>query len=395
MVEIFSASPRTSDGSINAFEYDEIIEQSDITSFEQVTHRGQGERRVFDRREGNFVFRDVHLFDVEFTDSSNPIEYQVSTELSLEEAQEAVDKYGKMYGRLPAFARETVDNFVIFPGDQDWGGNQSDSSVQVSTDNYSNDRSSEDEILLHEAAHAISSDPENPIWESWEQAIADDGFRYLNEYSTTLRSDLHIEDFSENLVMWYGIRTGEITDTEAEDIENFVTNRFQLLDELYGDRIGDIASNSVTDSFQSSAISNGNPTEEDLVSPPAASPYNAFIDGTEGDDDILGTAISERIEAGLGNDVIVGAAGDDTLIGGAGADILTGGEGSDTFYLAVGERDTIADFELGSDRLSLGAGLTFDELNFSDNDIQLGDSVLATLTNVETTDLNTNDFTVL
>lgn len=64
----------------------------------------------------------------------------------------------------------------------------------------------------------------------------------------------------------------------------------------------------------------------------------------------------------VGNDILNGGAGNDTLIGGAGADTLMGGGGSDRFvFHAPGDssgtnpllRDTIADFEVGVDRVDL------------------------------------------
>jgi Ca2+-binding RTX toxin-like protein len=54
------------------------------------------------------------------------------------------------------------------------------------------------------------------------------------------------------------------------------------------------------------------------------------ISGTSGPDRRVGTAESELIWGGGGNDTLLGMGGDDILIGGAGADRLEGGEGSDT-----------------------------------------------------------------
>ncbi|WP_421999558.1 calcium-binding protein [Roseovarius mucosus] len=68
-----------------------------------------------------------------------------------------------------------------------------------------------------------------------------------------------------------------------------------------------------------------------------------------------------RIEGGMRDDllsrsgsngVLDGAEGDDTLSDGPGADTLVGGTGADVFVLrADGQRDVIADFTLGEDRL--------------------------------------------
>ncbi len=76
---------------------------------------------------------------------------------------------------------------------------------------------------------------------------------------------------------------------------------------------------------------------------------------------LRGTAA--RVDGGAGDDllsrdgmtgVLDGAEGDDTLSDGPGADTLIGGAGADVFVLrADGQRDVIADFTLGEDRLDL------------------------------------------
>ena len=79
-----------------------------------------------------------------------------------------------------------------------------------------------------------------------------------------------------------------------------------------------------------------------------------------GNDTLIGNDAANLLSAGAGNDSLDGGAGSDTLIGGLGKDLLTGGAGADVFdYDALGEsavggnRDVIADFEQGSDRIDL------------------------------------------
>jgi Ca2+-binding RTX toxin-like protein len=65
----------------------------------------------------------------------------------------------------------------------------------------------------------------------------------------------------------------------------------------------------------------------------------------------------------VGNDTLLGGGGSDTLVGGAGKDSLRGGAGADVFaYNSVADsgnattnRDSIADFVAGSDRIDLSA----------------------------------------
>jgi serralysin len=62
-----------------------------------------------------------------------------------------------------------------------------------------------------------------------------------------------------------------------------------------------------------------------------------------GNDELLGNAVANRLDAGAGNDVLNGAAGNDTL---------TGGAGNDRFVIAdQGGTDTVTDFVRGADKL--------------------------------------------
>ncbi|NIL98860.1 MAG: calcium-binding protein, partial [Planctomycetales bacterium] len=82
------------------------------------------------------------------------------------------------------------------------------------------------------------------------------------------------------------------------------------------------------------------------------------------------TAAADTLTGGTGNDLLWGDAGNDTLVGGDGDDILmdgegvdwlTGGDGADVFvFKSDGVADTVADFDLGTDRLDLsGWGMIY------------------------------------
>ncbi|KPQ22405.1 MAG: Hemolysin-type calcium-binding repeat-containing protein [Rhodobacteraceae bacterium HLUCCA24] len=77
--------------------------------------------------------------------------------------------------------------------------------------------------------------------------------------------------------------------------------------------------------------------------------------GGAGDDLLSGTHRDDIILGDAGNDTLRGGAGDDTLIAGPGRDWLEGGAGADVFvFRADGQRDVVADFQPGLDRLHLG-----------------------------------------
>ena len=68
----------------------------------------------------------------------------------------------------------------------------------------------------------------------------------------------------------------------------------------------------------------------------------------------------KSIDAGAGNDVVIGSAGADAIIGGSGRDTLTGGAGNDTFIFTSTSQSTrpstidiITDFHRGEDRIDL------------------------------------------
>ncbi|MFO0817469.1 MAG: cadherin domain-containing protein [Pirellulales bacterium] len=111
-----------------------------------------------------------------------------------------------------------------------------------------------------------------------------------------------------------------------------------------------------------------------------------YIDGGAGDDSITGTNGVDSLRGGEGKDTLWGMGGVDYLYGDAGADSLHGGDGTDhlyggegadtitsgagrdTIYFAgdVGSLDTITDFALYSDAISLQAyTLMYSQLSFS------------------------------
>ncbi|WP_439346187.1 phytase [Vacuolonema iberomarrocanum] len=97
------------------------------------------------------------------------------------------------------------------------------------------------------------------------------------------------------------------------------------------------------------------------------------------DDVINGLGGNDTLAGRSGNDTLRGGDGDDTLDGGYGDDIYTGGAGADVFVLNAGQGvDTITDFEMGSDRISLGSRLHPDAIQLSEAN---GNTLVQTATN--------------
>jgi ELWxxDGT repeat protein len=118
--------------------------------------------------------------------------------------------------------------------------------------------------------------------------------------------------------------------------------------------------------------------------------------GGNGIDSLIGGNGNDTLTGGTGSDILSGNSGNDFLDGGDGNDLLTGGAESDIFVLRAGNgRDSISDFQLGIDRLGLADGLTFEDLTFTNNRINFGTEVLATVAGINTENLERSDFILL
>ncbi|MEG5059221.1 SBBP repeat-containing protein [Microcoleus sp. A2-C5] len=95
---------------------------------------------------------------------------------------------------------------------------------------------------------------------------------------------------------------------------------------------------------------------------------NDTVYGGKDNDTLLGNNCDDILFGNLGNDLLNGGDGNDFLSGGFGDDTLIGGLGSDRFLLSTNSGiDTIADFEDGTDLLTLTNGITFAQLAISQN----------------------------
>ncbi len=136
-----------------------------------------------------------------------------------------------------------------------------------------------------------------------------------------------------------------------------------------------------------------------------------WLFGKKGDDTLFGGEGSDRLYGKDGNDYLIGGDGSDrlyedrgfdTLIGGDGSDRLYGGSQADLFVLESGRgRDTIIDFEYGTDSIWLAAGgLSFDDLAIvsQGRDTLINSfagETLATLQRIDENLINVDDFTVV
>ena len=141
------------------------------------------------------------------------------------------------------------------------------------------------------------------------------------------------------------------TDNDVLDASNLTT----AVDvNLTGDEAGDLVNGANSaefteiedfiltdfdDTFDGNGV--GSPIDVD------AGAGNDSILGGDSTDSLLGGAGNDTIDGGIGNDTIGGGAGDDSLDGGNGADAMEGGLGNDTLLGGAGADTLCGDFDNG------------------------------------------------
>jgi Ca2+-binding RTX toxin-like protein len=125
---------------------------------------------------------------------------------------------------------------------------------------------------------------------------------------------------------------------------------------------------------------NGSDNDDELL----GTRQDDLMSGNAGNDRVHGLDGDDDLDGGEGDDILRGGSGNDLLNGGTGFNRLVGGEGSDIFALAVGEgSSTIVDLRAG-DRFRL-IGLEFADLAIEQSRrntvIRAGEDELAVLRN--------------
>lgn len=133
------------------------------------------------------------------------------------------------------------------------------------------------------------------------------------------------------------------------------------------------------------------------------------LQGLEGDDLLYGGNGQDQLWGGDGKDTLEGGNGDDRLYTSYGYDDLTGGNGNDVFVLSIGiggptsgGTNHITDFEQGTDLIELPQGLAFQRVSISNgtghhaNDAVITDKVnsqpLAIVVGIDSSEIKRSDF---
>ena len=81
-----------------------------------------------------------------------------------------------------------------------------------------------------------------------------------------------------------------------------------------------------------------------------------YVNAGQGDDWVMGSKRADFLVGGAGADSLMGGSGADTLLGGGGNDSLSGGMGTDVFLFVGNDgNDRVADFTKGQDKIDLRA----------------------------------------
>ncbi len=128
---------------------------------------------------------------------------------------------------------------------------------------------------------------------------------------------------------------------------------------------------------------------------------NSSSQASTGNNSIYGSTGNDTFTLGS-NDTVFGEEGDDRLFAqSGGGNTITGGQGSDQFWIASNQipdsANTITDFTIGEDVIGIeGIGASFESLGLTQQDqnvlISFEGSDLAVLNNMETSDLNAENF---
>ena len=166
-------------------------------------------------------------------------------------------------------------------------------------------------------------------------------------------TSLRVEDtaYSDNWVKYHG--------TYGEDGGSFSFRDGVNKTNIYGGN-HDLEFSKYTIKILENSDDGANEIQTDFDAPelttisfkPDALPFT--VSGTDETDIIYGSMFDDILDGLGGDDVIEAGMGDDHIKAGLGNDTLTGGEGSDLFEFKVGfGSDTITDFELGLDKISI------------------------------------------
>ena len=173
----------------------------------------------------------MYIFTAYFTDNF-PIEVQVNTEFTEEQALIEAEKYAFLIGQLPKVLKKDIETVTIHAGVEPWGGGNNNILIHTGmTDIYQNESvgSIVEETLIHEAVHT-SLDFEIYQTNGWAQAVLNDG-QFISTYAQEYPNR---EDLAEFLLFYTAIKyfPDRINVDTYNNLLSTSLNRVQFLDSL-------------------------------------------------------------------------------------------------------------------------------------------------------------------
>jgi hypothetical protein len=207
----------------------DIINESDPTTYQDLTDAGRGNRLMFDRRVNAFITLNAFLFKARYTDGRQ-IEIQVNPEFETQSAARIeAAKYAPVIGQLPACLREDVKTVWIHRGDQPFGGGNNNLLIHTGQAATYAASGILEETLVHEASHT-SLDADHAESPGWLAAQAADP-EYISTYA---RDNPTREDIAESFLPYLAVRyrANRISTALANSITAAIPNRLAYFDAL-------------------------------------------------------------------------------------------------------------------------------------------------------------------
>ena len=213
------------------FDFPDIINSNDPTTFQELIYVGQDHREMFDRRKGGrWITKKVFLFNAIYEERI--IEIQVNPEFkNPDNAFQEAFFYSEIIGRLPNFLLSNVKTVWIHKGNKDYGGGNQNLLIHIGRSKEYIKKEILEEVFIHEGGHSsLDWDWDGVIDKTeWNKAAKKDK-EYISKYAKKYPQR---EDVAESIVAWIAVRyrLDRISNADAEIILKTIPNRLKFFDE--------------------------------------------------------------------------------------------------------------------------------------------------------------------